>query len=723
MSQVVTIPVTGMTCAACSARVERALRDSPGVETANVNLMTSEATVEFSPSATSPETLVAAVRATGYGAEVPASDHSGHHDHAAEDLRPKLLLSLVAAALVMLLPMLPLAPSTVRFLLLGVTLPVIGWAGRHFYSRAWKAFRHHSADMNTLIAVGTGAAFLSSAGVTLAADWFTTHGIPPHVYFEAVVWIIALILLGNHLEARARGKASEAIRLLIGLRPAEVRVLRQDREVVIPLEQVQVGDEIVIRPGERIPLDGTVLNGSSAVDESMLSGEPVPVEKTLGASVTGGTLNGLGTFRFRVTRIGEQTVLARIIRAVKEAQGSKPPIQRLADRISAIFVPVVISIAIATFVIWFDVGPAPAYLHAMVAAVTVLIIACPCAMGLAVPTAVMVATGRGAGMGVLIRGGEAIELASKATVVILDKTGTVTEGRANVVGVHALSDSTPILQLAASVEHGSEHALGQAIVTAAQAGGLTLEPVEDFAAFPGRGVMAKSGGRRVLVGNRQLLLENGVELDPAGAGADASGTAVFVVIDGKLAGWLDIADRVRPTSAAAVQELKSMGLEVVMITGDNWETARRVAHEVGIEKVRAEVLPEHKRDAVAQFQSEGHVVAMVGDGINDAPALAQADIGIAMSSGSDIAIEAGGITLMRNDLAGVPRALRLTRRALDVIRQNLFWAFIYNLACIPIAAGILYPGLGLRLSPAMAAAAMAISSISVVTNSLRLRHA
>jgi len=455
----------------------------------------------------------------------------------------------------------------------------------------------------------------------------------------------------------------------------------------------------------------------------MLTGEPVPVEKAPGAPVTGGTLNGLGVFHFEATRIGERTVLARIIRLVREAQGNKPPIQKLADRISAVFVPVVISLAIATFVIWFDIGPEPAYLHAMVAGVTVLIIACPCAMGLAVPTAVMVATGRGAGIGVLIKGGDVIELASKINMVVLDKTGTVTEGRPHVMDVHGLEDSTSVLRLAASVEHGSEHPLAQAIVTAAEAAGIALEPVTGFAASPGRGAVGIVAGRRVLVGNRQLLLDHGIRQDPAQAGPYRPGTVVFVAIDGRLAGWLLIADPVKPTSAAAVRDLKSMGLQLVMITGDNQATAASVAAEVGIERVFAEVLPEHKRDAVARFQREGHIVAMVGDGINDAPALAQADVGIAMRGGSDVAIEAGAITLMQNDLSGVPRALRLTRRTLGVIRQNLFWAFIYNLIGIPIAAGILYPWFGLRLSPAMAAAAMAISSISVVTNSLRLRHA
>lgn len=754
----VTIPVTGMTCAACSARIERALRESPGVASANVNLMTGQATVRFDPAATTAENLVETIRGTGYGAELPiAHEHGvGHDHHEAEDAGPKLIVSAVIALLAMLFSMaldasmrshetldplmrlmLPVglwlretlpavfgaAPSFQRYLLLGLTLPVIGWAGRHFYVRAWQAFRHHSADMNTLIAVGTGAAFIYSAAVTLAADWFGRHGIPPQVYFDAVVWIIALILLGNFLESRAKSRASGAIRRLIGLRPDEARVVRDGREQTIPLDEVRVRDEILVRPGDRVPVDGIVHEGRTAVDESMLTGEPLPVEKIAGSPVTGGTLNGTGAFRFHATRVGDQTVLARIIRLVQEAQGGKAPIQRLADRISAVFVPVVLSLAIATFVIWFDFGPEPAYLHALVAAVTVLIIACPCAMGLAVPTAVMVATGRGAGVGVLIRGGEVIEVASTVNLVVLDKTGTITEGRPTVVETRELGEPGVALSLAASVERSSEHPLATAIVKAAEAAGLTVDPVTDFQAFPGRGATGKVAGRQVLVGNVALMRERRVTLDEGTADQTSAGTVIYVAVDGRLAGWLRIADRVKPTSAAAVQELAAMGLKAVMITGDNQASAARVAGAVGIETVLAEVLPEHKRDAVARFQREGRVVAMVGDGINDAPALAQADVGIAMGAGSDVAIEAGAITLVSNDLLAVPRALRLARRTLRVIRQNLFWAFIYNLVGIPIAAGILYPSLGLLLSPAMGAAAMAVSSVSVVANSLRLRHA
>jgi Cu+-exporting ATPase len=727
-SEHVTIPVTGMTCAACSARVERALRDAPGVESANVNLMTGEATVDYSPEATSLDALVARIQDVGYGATVaPAGhDHGAHEHDAPASLGARLIVSLVAAVLVMALPMVlesAMPPGAMRFLLLALTLPVIGWAGRHFFASAWAAFRHHDANMNTLIAVGTGAAFLYSAFATVFAGWLARHGIPAEVYYEAVVWIVALILLGGYLEQRAKSRASDAIRKLIGLRPDHARVLRDGQEITVPLETVQSGDEILIRPGERIPVDGVVVEGSSAVDESMLSGEAIPIEKAPGSAVTGGTLNSLGAFRFQATRVGDHTVLARIIRLVREAQGHKPPIQRLADRISAIFVPVVISIAILTFIIWFDFGPEPAYLHALIAAVTVLIIACPCAMGLAVPTAVMVATGRGASIGVLIKGGEVIEKASKVDLIVLDKTGTVTEGKPRVVAVRALGDESELIRVAAAVEKASEHPLGQAIVDHAQRRGMTLPAVQDFLAYPGRGAAGMVDGHRVLAGNLALLRQMEIATDRFTSDPAHPATVVLVAVDGRLAGWLDIADPIKPSSAEAVRELKSLGYDVVMITGDNRANAAHVAAAVGIDQVQAEVLPEHKSDAVAGYQRQGRFVAMVGDGINDAPALARADVGIAMGSGSDIAIEAGEITLIQNDLARIPRALRLTRRTIRVIRQNLFWAFIYNIIGIPVAAGVLYPWLGLRLSPAMAAAAMAISSVSVITNSLRLRHA
>ena len=763
-----TIPVSGMTCAACSARVQRTLERMPGVSGANVNLMTGSATVDFDPFAITPEQLVEAIKATGYGAELPRGDESIEELLVTQDetraeeisgLRQKFVVSIAAAFLTMALGMplaltapsatdpvmrliMPIAESmrrlapwidgvpadTWRYLLLGVTLPVVGWAGRHFYTRAWAAFEHHSADMNTLIAVGTGAAFLFSLAVTLADDWLLARGVQPQVYFEAVTWIIALILLGNILEARAKGRTSDALRRLIELRPVTARVLRDGREVEISLDDLREGDEAVVRPGEKIPADGVILEGSSYVDESMLTGEPVPVFRGAGDRVIGATLNRNGAFHLSVMRVGAGTVLAQIVRLVRQAQDSKAPIQRLADRISGIFVPIVLSLAIATFVLWFDFGPEPAYLHGLVAAVTVLIIACPCAMGLAVPTAVMVSTGRGAELGVLIKKGESLERTRHLRMVVLDKTGTVTEGRPAVQSVRlapgsGLTEGT-ILLLAASVERLSEHPIAEAIVAEAERLGITGRQVVEFESHSGRGVVGVVEGQTVAVGNAGLMRQLGADPAPLRARfeqlAGEGQTSVYVALDGRLAAVIAVADTIRPTSAQAVSRLRQLGLEVVLLTGDDRRTAQAVARAVGIERVVAEVMPDGKLDEVRRIQERGPV-ALVGDGLNDAPALAQADIGIAMGTGVDVAVEAADIVLMRSDLMGVVDAIRLSRRTMRIIRQNLFWAFVYNVIGIPIAAGVLYPALGLLLTPAMGAAAMAASSVSVVTNSLRLR--
>jgi Cu+-exporting ATPase len=765
-----TIPVTGMTCAACSARVQRTLERTSGVHGAHVNLMTGTATVDYDPRAVSPDLLVHAIRETGYGAELPSLTQSAEESvntqdesRAAEiaDLRRKFAVSLVAALLAMLFSMLlaermpgsmgdPLMrvmmPLTAalrraapwvdrvssagwRYLLLGLTLPVVMWAGRHFYTRAWAAFRHGTADMNTLIAVGTGAAFVFSLVATLAGDWLLAHGVEPQVYYETVIWIIALILLGNLLEARAKGRASAAIRRLMGLSPATARVIRGNTEEEIPLGRLRPGDEVAVRPGEQIAADGVVVAGTSYVDESMLTGEPVPVPKHPGDTVIGATINRNGAIRFRVSHVGRDTVLSRIIRLVQQAQGSKAPIQRLADRIAAVFVPMVIFLAIVTFVVWSLAGPAPRYLHALVAAITVLIIACPCAMGLAVPTAVMTATGRGAELGVLIKGGEALERAGGIDVVVLDKTGTLTEGRPavrSVRPVEAVVDEQRLLQLAASVEQQSEHPLGEAMVQEAERRSILLEPVTYFETSTGRGVLALVGGIRVAAGNAALMRELGVDPSPLRTDAEQLSregqTTVYVSVDGQVGGLIAVADPIKPTSREAVRRLKGLGLDVVMLTGDDSRTAGSVARAIGVERVIAEVAPERKLEEIRRLQSEGRVVAMVGDGLNDGPALAQADVGIAMGSGTDVAMEAGAITLMRPDLLGVVDAVGLSRRTLQIIRQNLFWAFVYNIIGIPIAAGILYPAFGLLLSPALAAAAMAASSVSVVTNSLRIRR-
>jgi P-type Cu+ transporter len=767
ISETCTIPVSGMHCAGCTSRVQQVLEDIPGVSAASVNLMTNSATVDFDPSTVSPDRLVEAIRDTGYGAELPAKADNApelleQQDVArAEEIRElqvKFRVSLLAAVLAMLfsLPlgaaesaatrdplmrlMMPLAEllervvpgiadvsaDVWRYLLLAITLPVVGWAGRHFYSRAIAAARHRMADMSTLIALGTGAAFLFSLIMTLADDWFRARGVMPQVYYEAVTWIIALVLLGNLLEARAKSRTWEALRRLIGLRPPTARVLRGGEEMTVSLDDLRVGDIVVVRPGEAIPSDGLVIEGSSHVDESMLTGEPDPIRKSVGDSLIGATLNRNGALQMRVTGVGEDTVLSRITRLVREAQGSKPPIQRLADRISAVFVPVVLVIALITVVVWVAVGPAPSYLHGLVAGVTVLIIACPCAMGLAVPTAVMVATGRGAELGVLIRGGEALERTGDVDVVVLDKTGTITEGRPVVSSILPTGDMglepRRALQLAASVERFSEHPLAEAIVLEAERQGVPLLPVTEFESRTGRGVAGVVEGHPVLVGNLALFLEERVQAPVRDGGPGGENeTRVYLAVDASAAAIIAIADRVRPTSAEAVRRMRQLDLELVMLSGDDLRTAEAVAQSVGVDRVVAEVLPAGKLEEIRRLQRQGKSVAMVGDGLNDAPALAQADIGIAMGGGTNVAVEAATITLMRGDLMGVVDGIELSRRTMRIIRQNLFWAFVYNLIGIPIAAGVLYPRFGVLLSPAMAAAAMAASSVSVISNSLRLR--
>jgi Cu+-exporting ATPase len=767
----VEIPVTGMHCAACQARVQRALEQAPGVSTATVNLMTGSATVAFDPDATSPAALVDTVRGTGYGAELPdpsrsAADEQAVHDAAQEaefrGLKRKATVALIAGAIAMVISMPLMAHHTgaapdpfmawvtrhvsppieamfpwlyavpasfILGVLLLLTLVTMLWAGRHFYTGAWNSFRHHSASMDTLIAVGTGAAFVYSLVATFTPGLFTSHGLSPDVYYEAVIIIIALILVGNALEARAKHRTASALRGLAALQPGTARVLRDGAELDIPIASVIHGDTVVVRPGERIPVDGEVISGNSAVDESMLTGESMPVEKSAGSAVIGGTVNRTGSFRLRATTLGKDSMLARIVTLMREAQGSRAPIQRLADRISAVFVPTVISIAIGTFVVWYLASGDGGVVRAFAAAVAVLIIACPCAMGLAVPTAVMVATGRGAERGVLIKGGEALERAGAVDIVVLDKTGTVTEGRpavTDIVSVNGFTE-TEILQLAAAVERSSEHPLADAVVEAARMRKVEFTEAEAFSSITGRGVQGTIGGRVVLAGTARLLTEKGVDvapLDPERARlSDAGRTVVLVAVDGAAAGMLAITDPIKESSRSALASLREMGLDLVLLTGDNQQTGTAIAEAVGIQRVVANVLPEGKVAEIRRLQAEGHVVAMAGDGINDAPALAQADIGIAMGTGTDIAMDAGDVTLMRGDLRGVADAIRLSRRTMRTMKQNLFWAFIYNVVGIPVAAGVLYPAFGILLSPVIASAAMAMSSVSVVTNSLRLRRA
>ena len=614
-----------------------------------------------------------------------------------------------------------------RWVLLALTTPVVVWAGRTFFTGAWRAFRHHAADMNTLVALGVGSAYGYSVVATLFPAWFSSIGRMPDVYFEAAAVIVTLILMGRMLEARATGQTSAAIEKLLDLQAKTARIERGGQTVEIPLAQVQVGDRVVVRPGEKIPVDGVVVEGASAVDESMITGEPLPVDKHENDTVVGGTINRTGAFVVRVTRIGAETTLQQIVRLVREAQGRKAPIQRLADKVAGVFVPAVLLVAIATFVIWFDVGPDPRLTHALLAFVTVLIIACPCALGLATPTAIMVATGKAARSGILIKGGDAVERIRDVDLVVLDKTGTLTEGAprlTDIVPINGWSEDA-LLGLAASAETRSEHPIGEAIVAAAQGRGVALSAVESFHSQTGLGIEARIDGHDVLLGNAAFLHKRDLPLETwdriPSALSEQGKTAVLVAIDGQPAGALAVADAVRPTSKAAVAALHDLGIEVAMVTGDAEASARAVARTVGIDHVAAGVLPGDKAEAIRRFQAEGRVVAMVGDGINDAPALAQADVGVAIGTGTDVAIEASDVTLMRDDLGAVAEAFRLSRRTLRTIKQNLFFAFVYNVIGIPIAAGVLYPFFGILLSPIIASGAMALSSVSVVTNSLRLR--
>ena len=770
------IPVTGMHCAACQSRVQSALQKEQGVADAAVNLMMGNATVTYDPAATTPERLVDAVRRTGYGAELAAQETTAFEEQEARDraqaeefadLRRKAIVSGIAGVIAMVfsMPLMASAASeghgpvadpfmrwamttltpwlgsvapwlysipaqTLSYGLLAVTLGVMLWAGRHFYTRAWSAFRHHSADMNTLIAVGTGAAFLYSVLATVSPDFFRSRGVAPDVYYEAVIIIIALILAGNALESRAKKQTAAALRGLASLRPKTARVLRDDGEVDLPVESVVRGDTVVLRPGERVPVDGEVISGESAIDEAMLTGESLPIAKKPGDRVIGGTVNLTGALRYSATTLGADSVLAQIVKLMRDAQGSRAPIQRMADRISGIFVPVVISIAIATFVVWFVAADSAPAVRAFAAAVAVLIIACPCAMGLAVPTAVMVSTGKGAQLGVLIKGGEALQRAGDLTTVAMDKTGTVTEGKPTVTDVvlapgGPVQDETRLLELTASLESSSEHPLADAIVRYTESRGIQRRPVESFATMTGRGLSGTVDGARVAAGNEAMMSEEGADAAALRSEAERLGgegkTPVYISVDGRVAGLLAIADPIKSTSRAAVAHLRKLGLDVVLLTGDNPRTANAIAREAGIDRVVAGVLPEGKVAELKRLQSSGQIVAMVGDGINDAPALAQADIGMAIGTGTDVAAEAADVVLMRGDLGSVVQAVRLSRRTMRTMKQNLFWAFIYNVVGIPIAAGALYPFLGLLLSPILASLAMAFSSVSVVGNSLRLR--
>lgn len=743
-----TLPIEGMTCASCVRRVEKSLAKLPGVESANVNLATEQATVRFNPVMIGRDEFRRAVEKAGYAISIQsraAEDQASQTDtqadtqpatgSAQDDLRLKFEVSLAAGLLIMagmLVPeaWLPLTMQTRYVAMFLLATPVQFWAGWQFYKGAWRAARHLTTNMNTLIAVGTSVAYLYSVFVTFFPDAVAQAGLMPEAYYDTSTLIIALILMGRYFEARAKGRTSEAIKKLMGLAPRTARRVEGDTEIDVPIEQIQAGDVLRVRPGDKVPVDGVVTQGRSSVDEAMLTGESLPVEKAPGDAVIGATLNKSGSFLFRATKVGKDTALAQIVRLVEQAQGSKAPIQRLADEISSWFVPVVLGLSALTFALWFVLGPEPKFTLSLVSLISVLIIACPCALGLATPTAIMAGTGKGAEYGVLIRGGEALENAYKINAIILDKTGTLTRGKPTVTDIVAAGEQTQpdrsaLLRLVAAAEKGSEHPLGEAIVSYATEQGLSVPQAEEFEAHSGLGVSAMVEGRNVLVGNERLMLDRGIYLnglgDRAGEFARNGKTSMYVAVDGQAAGVVAVADTLKPESKQAVQELQALGLEVWMLTGDNEATAAAIATQLGIHNVMANVLPGQKAAKVEELQAAGKRVAMVGDGVNDAPALARANLGIAIGTGADVAMEASDVTLVGGDVRGVVTAIALSRRTISTIRQNLFWAFFYNVVLIPVAAGILFPIWGLLLNPVMAAAAMAMSSVSVVSNSLRLR--
>ncbi|MBI4012585.1 MAG: copper-translocating P-type ATPase, partial [Candidatus Rokubacteria bacterium] len=738
-----TLPITGMSCASCVGRVETALRGVAGVTAASVNLATERAQVAFPEGRVTVADLRRAVRAAGY--DIPDTAETAGATGAEPDrerearareigrLRLRVVLGAVLSVPVLLgsfpqlFPWVPAGWSD-PWVQLVLTLPVQFWVGWSFHRGAVGALRHGSANMNTLVSLGTNAAFFFSLAVTLWPHALMAAG--GMIYYDTAAVLMTLIVLGRYLEARAKGKTSEAIRALVGLAPRTARVVRDGAEVDVPVEDVVPGDLVRVRPGEKVPVDGEVVEGRSTVDESMLTGESLPVAKGPGDRVIGATLNRTGSFAFRAQRVGRDTVLAHIVRLVEAAQGSKAPIQRLADRVSAVFVPAVLVLAGLTFAAWWLWGPAPALLFALSNAVAVLVIACPCAMGLATPTAIMVATGKAAEHGILVKSAGALELLHRVRTVVMDKTGTLTRGRPEVTDVLPRNGTTAaeLLALAAAAERGSEHPLAEAILARAAAEAVGAPAAEAFEALPGHGVTARVGGRAVLLGHARLMAERGIALDGLGKEAERleteGKTPVFVAVEGEVRGLLAVADVLKPEAPATVAALRRLGIEVVMLTGDGRRTAEAIAREAGVDRVLAEVLPGAKAAEVARLQGEGRLVAMVGDGINDAPALAQADVGIAMGSGTDVALEAAEVTLLSGDLRAVVHAIALSRATLRVIRQNLGWAFGYNVLLLPVAAGLLYPVLGPAglLSPIYAGAAMALSSVSVVTNSLRLRR-
>ena len=741
-----TLPILGMTCASCVSRVEKALRTPPGVLRAEVNLATEKATVTYLPGQATRQDLVDAVRGAGYDVVEPAPGAGKAAVAAAADaeeaaraaayhtLKLKVAVGFALSIFIFLGTMqphwFPFLPAWMHngYLLWGLASIVQFWVGRQFYTTAWAALKHGTTTMNTLVALGSSAAYIYSVLGLLFPAFFEHQGLGEPMYFDSSAFIITLILTGRLLEARAKGQTGAAIKALIGLQPRTARVVRGGVETDVPVAEVLAGDRVVVRPGEKVPVDGVVEEGSSPVDESMLTGEPIPVGKHPGDEVIGATLNTTGSFTLRATKVGSETALAQIVRLVQQAQGTKPPIARLADVIAAWFVPAVIAIATVTLVVWLVWGPQPALNYALLNFVAVLVIACPCALGLATPTAIMVGTGKGAENGVLIRDGAALETAHKLDVVVLDKTGTLTEGKPRVTDVvpfDGADGATPpldedgLLRLVAGAERGSEHPLAAAILAEADARGVATPRATAFEAIAGHGIRAVVDGHTVVAGNERLAGDAG---ERAALLAGQGKTVVSVLVDDVPAGAIAVADTLKPSSAAAVGRLRQLGLDVVMLTGDQEATARAIAAEAGIDHVIAGVLPQEKASEVAALQRDGSRVAMVGDGINDAPALAQADVGMAIGTGTDVAMEASDVTLVSGDLGGVTTAVQLSRATIRTVKQNLFWAFAYNVALIPLAAGAFYPAFGILLSPIWAAAAMGLSSVTVVSNSLRLRR-